>query len=342
MLVENQLVEVKWHPRNKKRLESLGYEYTGIGTSVFVKVEDLSDGCKSFVAVVCDYCGKQYKKRYKDCLNQRQNGKDCCYNCVHTKISETNINKYGGKSPFCSPEVVRKSEETFMNNYGVTHPFKSEKIKSKIRQTCLDRYGVPRASQSEEVKTKMKETCQAKYGKDFALQSEQIRQKIQSTCIDRYGGKTPLASKIVRDKVATTNLKKYGSVYPLGNKEFREAAMRKRQANNSFPTSKPEQEMVQLLNKMYGAENCYPQYVLDEISFDCLLKIDNVEIDCEFDGRFWHQDRHKDMKRDYYTISKGYKVLRFRGDNKSPTVEQIKQGVDYLVNSEHHHLIIEI
>lgn len=296
MLVKHQLVEVKWHPRNKQRLESLGYEYTGIGVPVFVKVEDLSDGCKSFVDVVCDYCGRHYNKRYKDYLNQRQNGKDCCCDCVHTKICETDMIRYGGKSPSCSSEVVYKQKQSLMNNYGVTAPSKSEEIKSKIKQTCLDKYGVENPSKSEEVKAKISLTCQ-----------------------EKYGGNSSQCDPNVRFKSMKTRMK-----------------------NGNIPTSKQEIEMVDRLKFIYGKENCIEQYILDRIAFDCLLKVNGVNIDCEFDGKYWHQDKHKDIKRDYYTISKGFKVLRFRGTYEAPTIEQIKQGVDYLVNSEHHHLIIEV
>lgn len=296
MLVENQLVEVKWHPSNKQRLESLGYKYTGIGTSVYVKIEDVSNGSKSFVEVICDYCGRHYNKRYKDYFAQRQNGKDCCCNCTHKKICETDKIRYGGNSPSCSVEIVKKQRQSLMDNYGVTTPSKSEEVKTKMKNTCLSRYGVEIASKSEEVKAKTALTCQ-----------------------ERYGGNSSQCDLEVRMKTMKTKMQ-----------------------NGNIPTSKQELEMVNKLKNIYGEENCTQQYILDKIAFDCLLKVNNINIDVEYDGIYWHQDKHKDIKRDYYTISKGFKVLRFRGKNKSPTIEQIKQGVNYLVNSEHHHLIIEI
>ena len=118
--------------------------------------------------------------------------------------------------------------------------------------------------------------------------------------------------------------------------------MRTKLANDTIPSSRPEREMICRLQKMYGSENCYPQFVLDKIAFDCLLKVNDVLIDVEFDGNYWHQDTHKDIRRDYFTINQGFKVLRFRGNHNSPTYEQIQQGVNYLVNSGHRHIIIEV
>ena len=41
VLVPNQIIVVHWHPRNKKHLESKGYNYTHMGDSVEVKLEDV-------------------------------------------------------------------------------------------------------------------------------------------------------------------------------------------------------------------------------------------------------------------------------------------------------------
>ena len=37
--------------------------------------------------------------------------------------------------------------------------------------------------------------------------------------------------------------------------------------------------MIKLLKEIYGEDNCYPQYLLDRILFDCLLVLDDVKID---------------------------------------------------------------
>lgn len=296
MLLLNQKVEIKWHPKNKCRLEELGYKYTGIGNSVFVDVKDVSHGSKSLVKVQCDYCGKIYEKRYKDYFYQRDNGKDCCKSCASIERSETNLIKYGGKSPSCSREVREKQENTSISKYGVKYPIQLPEIREKIKNTFLEKYGVETPSKNEAVKEKMKNTCK-----------------------ERYGGNSCQCSPEVRAKTMNT-----------------------RRKNGNFPSSKQEIQMVENLKYLYGEENCTSQYILDRISFDCLVVVEGIKIDVEYDCIYWHQDIHKDIRRDYFTIGNGFKVLRFRSKNKIPSLEQIQDGVNYLVGSEHHHLIMEI
>ena len=297
MIVPNQTIIVNWHPRNKSHLESKGYIYTHTGEPVEVKLEDMMEGSKCVVEVVCDYCDKHYKKKYKDCLkNRASNGKDCCKDCHAKKSSETNQIKYGGNSPFCSKEVIETTKENNLKKYGVEWISMLQTTKDKVAETNLKKYGVPCVSQCN-----------------------QIKDKIEQTNIARYGGKSSQCSKEVREKV-----------------------MKTRMGNGNVCSSSQERLMVKTLEEIYGKDSCFPQYPLSDISFDCLLTLNEVKIDVEYDGEYWHQDKHKDIRRDYFTIGQGYKVLRFRGNYEIPTKEQIIEGVSYLVNTEHHVKIIEL
>lgn len=342
MLVENQKVVLKWHPRNKNRLESLGYEYTGIGEEILVKIQDVSKGSKVMVQVICDYCGEIYNKRYKDYWKQRENDKDCCIDCASKKRNETNIVKYGGNSPSCSSGIVKKQQETCMKKYGVKSPAQSEDIKNKIRKSNLEKYGCENVLKSKEIQQKIKETCKEKYGVEYVGSALEIRKKIQDTCLKKYNSPSPLESSQIQKKIFNTNLEKYGSISPFGNKEIRKKIVEERIYHNNIPSSFQEKILVKNLQLIYGEENCIAQYPLESIWFDCLLVVGDVKIDVEYDGKYWHQNEHKDIKRDYFTVSKGYKVLRFKSDYKSPTEEQIKTGVDYLVNTNHHVKIIDL
>lgn len=57
MLVENQLIKMRWHYKNKPRFESRGYQFTSFGNEVIVKAEDLSPESHEKVMVRCDGCG---------------------------------------------------------------------------------------------------------------------------------------------------------------------------------------------------------------------------------------------------------------------------------------------
>lgn len=295
-MLKDQTVIVHWNGNNRKHYESKGYIFTKNNDAFEISVQELPDGSHIKVAVVCDYCGREVLQTYKDYVSRHIDGKDCCTNCKRQKAWNTNIIKYGGKSPTCDSTVREKQKESLFAKYGVCVPAKNDEIKPRMFKTSFEKYGV-----------------------NVPAKAQTVKDKAVQTCIEKYGGRSSQCDINVREKT-----------------------MKSRMQNGNIPTSKQETEMTALLQEMYGTDACYPQYVLDRISFDCLLIIDDVKIDVEYDGNYWHRDKEKDIKRDYYTIGQGYKVLRFKSDYNVPTKEQIIQGVDYLVNSQHHHLIVNI
>ena len=66
MLVENQLVEVKWNGNNREWFENKGYKYTKHNEIFMVQAEDLMPSSKILVNVICDYCGNIYQSHYAD------------------------------------------------------------------------------------------------------------------------------------------------------------------------------------------------------------------------------------------------------------------------------------
>lgn len=95
MLVENQLVEVKWNGQNRKRYEQLGYNFTKIGDTFLVKAEDLNHSNKTIsVKVKCDYCGKIYETKFASYFNGIKTiNKSCCDNqeCKNKKSSDVQL-----------------------------------------------------------------------------------------------------------------------------------------------------------------------------------------------------------------------------------------------------------
>ena len=93
---------VKWNSKSKKHYEELGFIYTKRGDSFTVDIINLTDRCLSLIVIKCDYCGKEYDVPYGDYLRSLRNShikKDCCDNCKHLKIFETNQLLYGTKYP---------------------------------------------------------------------------------------------------------------------------------------------------------------------------------------------------------------------------------------------------
>jgi len=166
MVIDNQMVEMKWHPRNKQYYTDLGYIYTKIGDKFEVKVEHLTKGAKSLVDVRCDYCGKIIKVKYQNYINRYSPTlKDACTQCKTKKAIDSNLNRYGVSNVFELEDIKSKSKNTFLEKYGVDHYSKSTDFKNvvpnKIRKTLYRNGTVPISSQQLNIydllKTKYKE-----------------------------------------------------------------------------------------------------------------------------------------------------------------------------------------
>lgn len=169
----SKTVELKWNAKIKKHYVSLGYKFTKMGDTFIVKVNDLTKCSSVKVDVICDYCGRVYKKYWYRYLEENDNTtihKDCCNKCKKHKIMETSIAKYGVNTVFKLEDVKQKIANTNIEKYGVENPFASEIIKERIIETNMERYGVPNPLKSEEILEKTKQTCIKKYGVPFYVQ----------------------------------------------------------------------------------------------------------------------------------------------------------------------------
>ena len=70
---------------------------------------------------------------------------------------------------------------------------------------------------------------------------------------------------------------------------------------------------------------------------DCLIEINGIKIDIEYDGQYWHQDTQKDIRRDKFIQSNGYKVIRIKSNHKVPTIEELYEKINLLINSDRYY-----
>lgn len=236
MFDKEQLIEMQWVARNRKRYQELGYTYTKSLDTFMVKAGDLPKGSEKYVEVICDYCGKPYQQQYKH--QYYHTGKDCCKNCWQ-----------------------QKARESMLEKYGTEHP----------------------------------------------LQVKEFVDKYENTCMERFGCKKHLASKDVRDKILNAYYK-----------------------NGTCPTSSQQIIVRDMLREMYG--DCDMNVPCGDSSLlDCVVVVDGIKVNVEYDGSYWHQDAQKDRRRDEFVKSQGYKVLRIKSRRSIPTQEQLKEKIDYLV-----------
>lgn len=341
-MILDSTITLKWNGNNRKIYEPLGYHFTKNGDEFKVKLEDLSSGSHVKIKVQCDYCGEIFEAAYYNlCRSSKE--KVACKDCKNKKTKETLNERYGVNAPIQCSDFRQKILETNQLRYGVDNPMQNKTVQANFESAMLERYGVKSPLQYFEFKEKSKQTCISHFGVDNSMKSIEVQMKAKETMKERYGVENPMEKTEFIEKAKTTCLERYGGKSSQCSPIIREKSMNTLLANGSVPSSKPEREMVLRIQELYGKDNCTSQYSFSGLSFDCLLNIGDCHIDVEYDGIFWHnKNKEKDKRRDYFVIKSGYKVLRFRGETKPPTYEQIKEGVDYLVNSQHSHYIINI
>ena len=185
----------------------------------------------------------------------------------------------------------------------------------------------------------------AKFGVENVLQSKEIQDRIKVTNEKRYGKGNIAHTPEIAEKIKNKNIEKYGVPYVFQAEEVISKIRQSLYKNNAVPSSKPESSVCDLLESIYGIDNCYRGYPVDIINMDCMVNLGTDKIDVEYDGWYYHKDRQeKDKRRNYFLIKQGYKVLRIKGNKKDdiPTKEQIIEAIDCLVKGNQSYIEIKM
>jgi len=273
---------------------------------------------------------------------------------VQQKSKDTCLKKYGYERAAQSPEIIEKTKQSNNIKYGVDNPFQLEEIKEKIKQKIVEKYGVENYTQTEEYKVKSKNTCLVKYGFEYAFQSEEIKEKIKQTSLKNYGTEHPFQNNEFKKKFKQiminkygvshysqtdeykvkfkqTSLKNWGTEHPMQNLIIQEKVRKTLYNNNNISTSTQQLYIYNLLkDNGYNVELNYP---LSKINLDVALFISVFKIDIEYDAWYWHQNQQKDRRRDEFSKSQGWKILRIKSGILLPTLEQLKYSIEKLINS---------
>lgn len=320
LLKNNQLVEIPWTQTAQKYFGDLGYSLKK-GETIYVSPEELPKGSHRIVTAVCDCCGKEIQIQYKQYLMRinKHEGQYYCKECF-------------GKSEKAQQAKQKKSKNTCLKKYGTDNPMKDIKVQKHLNETLKERYGTENLMELSEIKQKIRETCLNKYGVEnvLALQENQIKSK--KAIQEKYGVKKAFQSKDIREKAKESSRLKYGVDYALQNEEIRKQAQEALTKSGKVPVSKPQRAIFDLLQKHY--KNCYLNYPESLLSLDCAVFLDNVKIDIEYDGWYWHQNQQKDIKRDRVVQKRGYKVLRIKGSSDIPKEEELLSQINELINSD--------
>lgn len=228
------------------------------------------------------------------------------------------LSKHSDRTVVCICDYCRKEYKTTYSRYnkskerGKLACVNCKELKKK--DTMLKKYGYTAVGAVPKFREMGRQVMKEKYGEEYAMQTKQGQEKFKNTMIEKYGADNPI-------KCPELKLKAHQSMYQHG----------------LVPTSKPERKMVEILKEFYGEDNCYPSYPTNKAVLDCLVIINSVRIDVEYDGGYWHKDKvEKDIERNEWLLSNGYKILRIKGNKKDklPTIERIDQEINNLLNGE--------
>lgn len=198
----------------------------------------------------------------------------------------------------------------------------------KAKETMILRYGVSHYQQTDECKNRKKEKFIDKYGVDNPSKVKEIQDKKIATNINRFGTEWYVAS----DEFKSHCIKEYNVDNPMKCEEIKNKAIKSLVGNGKIPVSSEEIKFGEILRRKYGDENCTSCYCDGRFVFDFLLCIENVKIDVEYDGAYWHSSRKEyDRRRDEVIKSHGYKIFRVVSNGKMPDDDKIDEAVNFLL-----------
>ncbi len=335
MLLTNE-IDIQVTSRNFNHYKNKGYDIPMIyneklkkdvidrNKKIIVQVCDLPNSSKVKIQYMCDNCHKIHNITYSDWMKRKlPEFGDLCKECaIKIKLPQSLMQKYGYSNCANIPSVVEKKKKTNLEKYGNEWAIASDDVHQNIVNIFLNKYGV-----------------------DNPMKDVDIKLKAQKTNQEKYGGNSPMCDKDIRQKSINTCLKKYGTVNAFQSKEIQQKARESLYQNGTTPSSKVEKEMCNMLKEIFGVENCFPNYPEGCLSLDCLVKFNTYKIDFEYDGYYWHKNRKQyDAGRNAVLIKNNYKIVRIHGNNLDilPSTEQIINAVNYLIEENHHLVIIDM
>lgn len=180
---------------------------------------------------------------------------------------------------------------------------------------------------------KCQKTIKEKYGVEKVVDIPNYFEKIKDNNKKKYGVEWAAKLPETTEKRKRTNLQKYGVEHVLQNPDICAKVSETKCKNLTNPTSKPQRKLAKLLEELYGS--CDLEVPCGKCSLDCVVNVNSISLDVEYDGWFYHQDAQRDRRRDCFVRCQGYKILRVKGNKKDilPSIDVVKEHIHKLVTS---------
>lgn len=324
-------VEIKINANTVEYYKSLGYEIPmkrasestrkrhkkdfvyDFSKTIIVQIDDLSEGSREKVEVLCDYCKEEIilipYVRYL--TSTALIGKCACKKCSGEKQADCNFLKYGVYNTSQLDWVQEKQKNTNISKYGVDNYAKTKECHDKMKSTIESSYGVSHYSQTQEYKEKRDKTCTERYGDSY---SKRFMDKAFETFRNKTGYNYPSQSPEVREKITQSYVDKFGVDNPNKAPEVRTKITQTLYQNSSQKASKQQRYINSLYHgilnfpvKYYNVDICLPDDKL-VIEYDGGFHMGNVITGRETQEEF---DR-KELIRDKVIKSEGYKTIRIK------------------------------
>lgn len=188
---------------------------------------------------------------------------------------------------------------------------------------------------------KCRKTLKEKYGVDKSSDIPGMKERIIKSNIKKFGVEWPQQNSQVYEKSLQTLMRRYGVSRPLQSREILSKMLCSLSANGNAPTSKPQLKIFDIIADM-NIGLCDLEVPCGKCLLDIVLFVGDIKIDIEYDGAYWHQDKQRDRRRDFFVRNNGYKVLRIKGNKKDdlPSKEDIKSAIEYLLSGHNYKEII--
>lgn len=144
---------------------------------------------------------------------------------------------------------------------------------------------------SDEQRKKIADTCRKKYGTDRYLDSKEGREKITKIkSAPEFCNKMSniISSKKVQEKTKATCMLKYGVISPMKLPETTEKVGNSKRKNGTWNTSKPEENMYDVLCIKFGKDDIVRQYRETRYPFHCDFYIKSLDLFIELNATWLH------------------------------------------------------
>ena len=237
-------------------------------------------------------CDDIFSRSFRELIKYNGYCANCCKEIGKTKITQTNIEKFGFKNAMQNEIVKAKQKNTTLEKYGVEHISQLEKIKEQKKLKSLEKYGTEFVLQSEEIKNKSKETNLIKYGFENPQQNKDIKNKTIETTFNKYGCKSAVGNIDIKQKMIQKCIEKYGVEHHSQNSEVSERMFKSAYKNKKY--TMPSGKIIDY----QGYEN---------FAIDKLLNIENILEDDIITNRkdvpeIWYIDKTGKQRRHFVDV----------------------------------------